>query len=93
MIVTPKTLTGGKLLGAIYDFPQKQDILPNHFHDDTTAHITIVARGSVKITAGEWVYDAHAGDVIDLPSNQYHEFVALEDNSRIVNIQKNILKG
>jgi len=88
MIVSPHLIEFGNLKGAIYDFPEIGDILPKHNHDDASAHITIVAKGKVKITAGDWVYDAEAGKVIDLPAFQEHEFVALEPGSRIVNIVK-----
>jgi quercetin dioxygenase-like cupin family protein len=90
MIVTPISILFGNLRGAIYDFPEIGDILPLHSHDEASAHITVVAKGKVKITAGDWVYEAECGKVVDLPANQQHEFVALEPNSRIVNIQKNL---
>jgi quercetin dioxygenase-like cupin family protein len=90
MIVTPIPIAFGKLRGAIYDFPEAGDILPMHSHDDMSAHITVVAKGKVKVTAGDWVYEAESGKVIDLPANQEHEFIALEPNSRIVNIIKNL---
>ena len=89
MIVTPIPIAFGKLKGAVYDFPEVGDILPKHTHDDATAHITIVAKGKIRVTAGNWVYEADAGKVIDLPAFQEHEFVALEPGSRIVNIIKN----
>jgi len=88
MIVTPKRFQFGKLNGAVYDFPEVGDVLPKHSHNDDTAHITIVAKGKVKVIAGDWTYDADCGKVIDLPAHQEHEFIALEPNSRIVNIVK-----
>ena len=90
MIVSPKPFEFGKLKGAIYDFPEIGDVLPKHIHDEATAHITIVAKGKIRVTAGNWIEDIECGKVVDLPANQEHEFVALEPESRIVNIQKNL---
>jgi quercetin dioxygenase-like cupin family protein len=59
-----------------------------HTHADGNAHITIVARGKVKAHGDKWETEYSAGSVIDFPANQSHEFIALEDNSRIVNIIK-----
>ena len=84
----PTSFNFGKLYGTIYDFADVNDVLAKHSHTDDTAHITIVAKGKILITAGEWTYEAENGRVIDLPANQEHEFVALEPNSRIVNIVK-----
>jgi len=84
----PTPFSFGNLNGTIYDFADIGDILAKHSHTPETAHITIVAKGKIKITAGDWTYDAEAGKVIDLPANQEHEFVALQANSRIVNIVK-----
>jgi len=48
----------------------------------------LVARGSVKASGEGWEKVFKSGAVIDFPANQPHEFVALEANSRIVNIVK-----
>jgi quercetin dioxygenase-like cupin family protein len=89
MIVAPKRFQFGKLNGAVYDFPEMGDILSMHTHDDATAHITIVAKGKMRITVNGVTEEYECGKVIDFPAHQEHEFVALEPNSRIVNIQKN----
>jgi len=81
-------LNAGKLSGTIYTFEKAGDMLPMHTHQEGDAHITIVARGKVKAHGNEWSAEYGAGSVIDFPADQSHEFVALEDNSRIVNIQK-----
>jgi quercetin dioxygenase-like cupin family protein len=87
-IVTPKPFQFGSLIGAIYDFPNVDDILPSHGHNETTAHITIVAKGAVRVITPVLDQVFQSGAVIDLPSLQMHEFIATEDNSRIVNIIK-----
>jgi quercetin dioxygenase-like cupin family protein len=81
-------LTAGKLSGVVYTFENVGDALPMHTHTGDNAHITIVARGKIKAHGNEWEAEYSAGAVIDFPTNQSHEFIALEDNSRIVNIIK-----
>lgn len=78
----------GRLTGMVYTFEKAGDVLAMHTHPAGTEHITIVARGSVKIHGNDWEMEKSAGAVIDFPPEQSHEFIALEDNSRIVNIQK-----
>lgn len=78
----------GKLSGGIYDAPEVDDILPMHSHDESTVHITIIARGSFKVHGKGWEMTAKAGDVLDWKPNQAHELIALEPNSRFVNIVK-----
>ena len=78
----------GKLNGSIYDAAAAGDILPMHEHDEHTIHITIVARGSFKAHGDGWEMTAKAGDVIDWKVGQRHELIALEPNSRFVNIVK-----
>jgi quercetin dioxygenase-like cupin family protein len=81
-------INAGKLSGMIYTFEQAGDVLPMHTHTEGNAHITIVARGRVQAHGNEWSAEYSAGAVIDFPVNQSHEFVALEDDTRIVNITK-----
>jgi quercetin dioxygenase-like cupin family protein len=78
----------GNLTGTVYDFPQNGDVLPMHQHSEADVHITVVARGSFKAHGNGWAREVKAGDVIDWQPHDPHEFVALEDNSRIVNIIK-----
>jgi len=86
LLSTP--LNAGKLAGMVYTFELAGDVLPMHIHVDGNAHITIVARGSVRAHGNNWSAEYGAGTVVDFPSDQSHEFIALEDNSRIVNIIK-----
>jgi quercetin dioxygenase-like cupin family protein len=78
----------GKLTSVIFDFSEVDDVLPMHDHDEATVHITIVARGSFKAHGDGWEMTAKAGDVIDWKVGQRHELIALEPNSRFVNIVK-----
>jgi quercetin dioxygenase-like cupin family protein len=83
-----KRLSLGKLFGSVYDFPEINDVLEMHKHTDRDVHITIVARGSFRIHGEGYDITSKAGDVLDWDVNQLHEFIALEPNSRIVNIIK-----
>ena len=85
-----KQVTFGQLNGSIYDAPEVNDILPMHTHGEADVHITIVARGSFKVHGGGWEMTAKAGDVIDWKVGRAHELIALEPNSRFVNIVKGV---
>ena len=78
----------GKLIGTIFDAPEVGDTLPMHNHGEDDVHITIVARGSFRVYGNGWDIVGRAGDVIDWRPGQAHEFIALEPNSRFVNIVK-----
>jgi len=78
----------GNLNGTIYTFEKVGDVLPMHAHYEGDAHITIVARGKIKIHGNGWEMEKSAGAVVDFPPEQSHEFIALEANSRVVNIGK-----
>ena len=83
-----KAITLGKLTGTIFDFTVSGDVLPMHQHGEADVHITVVARGSFRAHGNGWERILKAGDVADWQTHDPHEFVALEDNSRIVNIIK-----
>lgn len=86
LLSTP--LNAGKLSGTVYTFEKAGDMLPMHTHTGGNAHITIVARGKIKAHGNKWSAEYSAGAVIDFPTDQSHEFIALENDSRIVNIIK-----
>jgi len=88
MSLLTNSLHLGKITGVVYTFEKAGDVLPMHTHTSGTEHITIVARGKVKIHGNEWEMEKSAGAIIDFPSEQSHEFVALENDTRIVNIIK-----
>lgn len=83
-----KEFNFGKLKGNVYDFPEIDDVLPMHSHDETNVHITVVARGKFKAIGEGWERELSTGDVVDWQPHQPHEFISLEPNSRIVNIVK-----
>jgi hypothetical protein len=75
-------------LGTTYVFEKAGDILPMHTHKEGQTHITVVVCGKIKVHGDGWENEYAENDVIDFPANQEHEFIALEDNTRIVNINK-----
>ncbi len=83
-----KPLHLGNLNGAIFDFPEIGDTLPMHTHTETDVHITVVARGSFRAHGPGWERVVSAGDVLDWKPHSPHELIALETNSRFVNIVK-----
>ena len=78
----------GDIKGTMFDFDLAGDILPKHTHDETNVHITIVARGKIKAYSHDWSIEATAGQILDFRPNEPHEFMALENNTRIFNIIK-----
>jgi quercetin dioxygenase-like cupin family protein len=80
----------GDIRGARYDFEKAGDILPKHVHNKDNVHITIVAKGRIKIYSHDWSIEASAGQLVDFRPNEPHEFMALEDGTRIFNIIKKL---
>jgi hypothetical protein len=78
----------GDIRGVVYNFEKAGDILAKHNHTEETAHITIIARGSIKAYSHDWDMVITAGQVVDFPANQPHEFMSLEDNTKVINIIK-----
>ena len=76
------------LNGTIYDFEKTGDVLPMHWHKPDNSHISIVAKGSFVAKGTDWEKTLICGNVVDWQAYQQHEFIALEDNSRLVNIVK-----
>ena len=90
MALLEKPLNLGKLSGTIYDFENVGDELPLHVHGEHDIHISILARGKLKTFGpeGTWEAEISEGTVLDWEVGQYHGFIALEPNTRLVNIIK-----
>ena len=71
---------------TVYDFEKVDDVLPAHKHAEGQTHITVCCRGSVKIITPEWEKILNEGNIIKFHPYQSHSIVALEDNSRVLNI-------
>lgn len=78
----------GHIVGAMYDFEYAGDILSKHIHDEFDVHITIVTLGKIKAYSHDWEKESTAGQIMDFRPNEPHEIMALEDNTRIINIVK-----
>jgi quercetin dioxygenase-like cupin family protein len=78
----------GSIKGSMYDFETVGDILPKHNHTEDTAHITIIARGKIRVYSHDWSIEAIAGQMLNFRPNEPHEIMALEDNTRIFNVIK-----
>lgn len=87
-MLSSKPINHGDLRGSVYDFTDSGDVLAKHNHDENTVHITIVARGKIKAYSHDWSVEAEAGKILDFRPHEPHEIMALEPNTRIVNIQK-----
>lgn len=87
-----KPLNIGDIHGMIFDFEVAGDVLPKHVHGVHDVHITIVARGKIKSYSHDWEQESTAGQIIDFRPNEPHEVIALEDNTRIINIVKKSVK-
>jgi quercetin dioxygenase-like cupin family protein len=84
-----KPLRTGDLYAVIMIFENEGDKLPMHNHTEDDLHITIVTRGKLRIYGPEiGSADYEASDVIDFNAGEPHEFMALEDDTRLVNIVK-----
>ena len=88
MLLT-KQANFGELIVTIYDFEKAGDILPFHVHDEKSNHITVVALGKIKAYSYDWQKEAEAGTTLNFRPHEPHEIAALEDNTRIINIQRN----
>jgi mannose-6-phosphate isomerase-like protein (cupin superfamily) len=95
-------LVAGDLRGTVYTFQVAGDVLPLHVHGPFDAHITIVARGSVRVENGimkdgsfliEETMVLGAGRCIDTEPGVYHQFTATADDTRIFNIIRTSERG
>lgn len=79
----------GVLQGTTYTFVNVDDALPIHQHDEDTNHITIILEGSFLCTGNPLIEGKvlRPGNVVLWPVRQKHGFVALEPNSRMLQIR------
>jgi quercetin dioxygenase-like cupin family protein len=78
----------GTLDGTLYTFANAGDTLPMHDHDAATAHITIITRGSFQVSGPGWSQSAAPGPVLSFDPGNPHQFVAMQADSRLLNILK-----
>jgi hypothetical protein len=90
MAMIAKPFEFGSVTGVKYEFERAGDVLPVHVHDADNNHISIIAGGSFRCI-GAPAIDGQVlplRAVADWPAGQEHGFVALEDNSCMVQIRK-----
>lgn len=72
----------------VYDFDHIGDVLAMHEHSKGGAHISVISRGAFKAKGAGWEKDLPLGAIVDWKAELWHEFEAIEPNSRLVNIVK-----
>lgn len=87
-MLSVKPLSLGELRGVMYDMTEAGDVIAKHVHGEADNHITIVARGRVRVFSAEWSVEAEAGKLLDFRPHEPHTIEALEANSRIFNFIK-----
>ncbi len=90
-----KPFISGALKGTVFTYENKGDDLPIHKHTEEDNHITIIMNGSFKCIGNHLIEGRilKTGSVIDWPAGEPHGFVALEDDSRMLQITKGVTNG
>lgn len=73
---------------VVYEFAEPKQTIPMHRHtyDEATNHISIVTKGSFLCKGSGWQMKISAGDIVSFEPEQWHEFVSLEPDSKLVNV-------
>ncbi len=90
LIVTP--LVMGRLRGTVYTFKKIGAVLPMHRHTAIDVHITIIAKGRMRIHGSEiGDKEYEEGTVMDWDVGVDHEFISLTEGAKLVHILKNTI--
>ncbi len=84
-----KEYRDGKLKGTLYKFEEIGDKLEEHSHTQFDVHITIVISGSIQVFCGEFCENYRPGSIVSFVEDSPHEIVAMEKDTRILNLLKN----
>jgi quercetin dioxygenase-like cupin family protein len=90
VMMKSETKQFGALNGVLYTFEEVGDKLPMHDHSEHGVHVTFILDGRFKVNGGPWEIEVSAGKFMDWQPEQFHEFIALEPNSRFLNIVKGV---
>jgi quercetin dioxygenase-like cupin family protein len=94
MLLARPMVVKGVNWGAIYTLEKEGDVFPEHVHTPQDNHITILAYGAVRITAGKHkgktLRAIPGGMIVVWEAGDPHGFVALEDGTTLVHIQEKI---
>lgn len=77
----------GILNMTIYTFSAVGDTVPMHAHPEGECHISIVAKGIIKMHGREWAEDCGPGTMKQFMPNKLHEFVAVEVPAKLIGIR------
>ena len=80
--------SAGDLCGTMYNMSEAGDAVQKHAHGEKDNHITIVAKGRLKVVTDSGEAEYAAGSIIDFVVGEGHELIALDPNTRIFNIIK-----
>jgi mannose-6-phosphate isomerase-like protein (cupin superfamily) len=76
-MLTFKHYRSGSLYGIQYRFTCPGEALPEHAHDETTAHNIIVMQGQVNLTFDNGDFQTlNAGDICDFDCSRPHRIIA-----------------
>jgi quercetin dioxygenase-like cupin family protein len=79
----------GDVAGVLMIFEKANDVLPMHSHGDSDVHFTAVIKGSFECCGPSFPAETYrSGAIVDWAAGTEHEFKALEDDSRLLNIVK-----
>jgi quercetin dioxygenase-like cupin family protein len=78
----------GRLWITLMRFEKAGDKLPSHTHEPKDIHVTFVTKGSFQCRGPDYDIRLEAGQFVDWDPGVYHEFEALEDDSRLAQVDK-----
>lgn len=77
----------------MYKLAKKGDTIPEHTHDRSSVHLTIVARGRALHKTEKEITEACSGTLLLVSDdNITHEIEALEDDTVIITVLKYAFK-
>jgi len=78
------------LRGMIYTLAATGDGLERHTHTEADVHITVVMQGSIRASGDGWQEQGGAGLVLSFAAGEPHEIVALEPDTKILQLVKTV---
>lgn len=89
----PEPFKFNTVSGTYYYFDNIGDVVGAHYHAKNLGHICVVLSGQVKCESvycenSNWEKIVSAGEIIDMPDEQWHKITSLKPNTKIMNINK-----
>ena len=89
MCIIVNEINTGDIRGHVYIFEKTGDMIPMHNHDKNSVHISIIAKGSLRLLGyKKQPVEYTCGTMLDFSDIEMHELRALEDDTRMFNILK-----